>query len=113
MLQSGDAQIIWPTPTESVAVLEADPNVTSYTDEGLVVRFVMLNTQKEPYTDKRVRQAIDYAIDKDAYIQVVKNGLATKADSLIAPAVQYHKANEIREYNVCLLYTSPSPRDCS
>ena len=100
MLQSGDAQIIWPTPTESVAVLEADPNVTSYTDEGLVVRFVMLNTQQEPYTDKRVRQAIDYAIDKDAYIQVVKNGLATKADSLIAPAVQYHKANEIREYNV-------------
>lgn len=100
MLQSGDAQIIWPTPTESVAVLEADPNVTSYTDEGLVVRFIMLNTQKEPYTDKRVRQAIDYAIDKDAYIQVVKNGLATKADSVIAPAVQYHKANEIREYNV-------------
>lgn len=100
MIQSGDAQIIWPTPTESVSVLEADPNVTSYTDEGLVVRYIMLNTQKEPYTDKRVRQAIDYAIDKDAYIQVVKNGLATKADSVIAPAVQYHKGNEVREYDV-------------
>lgn len=100
MIQSGDAQIIWPTPTESVSVLEADPNVTSYTDEGLVVRYIMLNTQKEPYTDKRVRQAIDYAIDKDAYIQVVKNGLSTKADSVIAPAVQYHKGNEVRPYDV-------------
>ena len=100
MLQAGDAQVIWPTPTESVSVLEMDPNVTSYVDDGIVVRFLMLNTQKEPCTDKRVRQAIDYAINKDAYIAVVKNGLATKADSVIGPAVQYYKPNEIREYNI-------------
>lgn len=100
MLQAGDAQVIWPTPTESVSVLEMDPNVTSYVDDGIVVRFLMLNTQKEPFTDKRVRQAIDYAINKDAYIAVVKNGLATKADSVIGPAVQYYKPNEIREYNI-------------
>lgn len=100
MLQAGDAQVIWPTPTESVSVLEADPNVTSYVDDGIVVRFLMLNTQKEPFTDKRVRQAIDYAINKDAYIAVVKNGLATKADSVIGSAVQYYKGNEIREYNI-------------
>ena len=100
MLQAGDAQVIWPTPTESVSVLEMDPNVTSYVDDGIVVRFLMLNTQKEPFTDKRVRQAIDYAINKDAYIAVVKNGLATKADSVIGPAVQYYKPNELREYNI-------------
>ena len=100
MLQAGDAQVIWPTPTESVSVLEMDPNVTSYVDDGIVVRFLMLNTQKEPFTDKRVRQAIDYAINKDAYIAVVKNGLATKADSIIGPAVQYYKPNELREYNI-------------
>ncbi len=100
MIQSGDAQIIWSTPTESVSVLEADPNVNSYAEEGLVVRYLMMNTQKEIFSDKRVRQAIDYAIDKEAYISVVKNGLATTADSLIAPAVQYYKGNELREYDV-------------
>ncbi|MDO5417728.1 MAG: ABC transporter substrate-binding protein [Lachnospiraceae bacterium] len=100
MIQSGDAQIMWTIPTESVSVLESDPNVTAYVDDGIVVRFLMMNTQKAPFNDKRVRQAMDYALNKDAYIQVVKNGLATKAESVIGPAVQYFKANEPRPYDI-------------
>ena len=100
MVQSGDAQIIWPIPTESVSVLEADPNVNAQQGEGIVVRYFFMNNQKPPFNDKRVRQAIDYAVDKNAYIQVVKNGLATPATSIIGPAVQYHKANDPRPYDI-------------
>ncbi len=100
MIQSGDAQIMWTTPTESVSVLEADPNVNSYQDEGIVVRFLMMNTQKEPFNDVRVRQAMDYALNKEAYIQVVKNGLAVPATSVIGSAVQYYKGNEPRPYDL-------------
>lgn len=99
MIQSGDAQIIWPIPTESVSVLESDSNVTASQDEGIVVRYFHMNNQKPPFNDVRVRQAIDYAIDKNAYIQVVKNGLATPAHSVIAPAVQYYKENELTPYD--------------
>lgn len=99
MIQSGDAQIIWPIPTESVSVLESDPNVVSCQGDGIVVRYFMMNTQKEPFNDVRVRQAIDYAINKEAYIQVVKNGLAIPATSIIGPAVQYYKGNEPRPYD--------------
>ena len=101
MIQSGnDAQVIWPVPSESMSVLEADPNILAQQGEGLVVRYLMMNNQKAPFDNKLVRQAIDYAIDKDAYLAVVKNGLATKAGSLIAPAVQYYKANEPRPYDI-------------
>lgn len=99
MIQSGDAQLIWPIPTESVSVLESDPNVTSFQGDGIVVRYFMMNTQKAPFNDVRVRQAIDYAINKEAYIQVVKNGLAIPATSIIGPAVQYYKGNEPRPYD--------------
>lgn len=99
MLQSGDAQLIWPIPTESVSVLESDPNVASFQGDGIVVRYFMMNTQKAPFNDVRVRQAIDYAINKEAYIQVVKNGLAIPATSIIGPAVQYYKGNEPRPYD--------------
>lgn len=100
MLQSGDAQVIWPVPTESVSVLEKDANVSVGKGEGIVVRFLMLNTQKEVFKDKRVRQAVNYALDKDAYVAVVKNGLASVATSVIGPATSFYKANEPYEYNV-------------
>lgn len=100
MLQSGDAQVIWPVPTESVNALDKDSNVTVGKGEGIVVRFLMLNTQKEVFKDKRVRQAVNYALDKDAYVAVVKNGLASVATSVIGPATSFYKANEPYEYNV-------------
>ncbi len=99
MIQSGDAQLIWPIPTESVSVLESDPNVTSYRDDGIVVRYLMMNTQKEPLNNPKVRQAMDYAVNKEAYIQVVDNGLSSVATSIIGPAVQYYKGNEARAYD--------------
>lgn len=100
MLQSGDAQVIWPAPTESVDALAKDPNITVGKGEGIVVRFLMLNTQKEIFKDKRVRQAVNYALDKDAYVAVVKNGLASVATSVIGPATSFYKANEPYKYNV-------------
>ena len=99
MIQSGDAQLIWPIPTESVSVLESDPNVTSYRDDGIVVRYLMMNTQKEPLNNPKVRQAMDYAVNKEAYIQVVDNGMSSVATSIIGPAVQYYKGNEARAYD--------------
>ena len=59
-----------------------------------------MNNQKAPFNDVRVRQAINYAIDKDAYCAVVKNGLATPADSIIGTNVQFHKANDVYKVNI-------------
>ncbi len=100
MLQSGDAQLIWPVPTESIESLRGDSNVTVGQEEGIVVRYLMMNNQKAPFNDVRVRQAINYAINKEAYCAVVKNGVATPATSVIGPAVQYYKGNEVYAYDI-------------
>jgi len=100
MIQSGDAQMIWPVPDENLAGLKTDPNVIVSQDEGLVVRYLMMNNQKAPFTDKRVRQAINYAINKDAYCAVVKNGNAVPGTSVIAPKLQYYKGNDPYPYDI-------------
>jgi len=99
MIQSGDAQIIWPAPTESVEALKTDSNVSVYQGEGIVVWYFMMNNQKAPFNDVRVRQAVSYAINKDAYVSVVMNGLGTPATSIIGPAVQYYKGNDPLAYD--------------
>ena len=99
MIQSGDAQFIWPVPTESYETLDKDENVLVYSDEGIVVYYLCMNTQKAPFDDIRVRQAMNYAIDKDAYIEIIRNGLGTKATSLLGPAVAGYKANDPYPYD--------------
>lgn len=100
MLQSGDAQLIWPVPTESINNLKTDTTVSVGQEEGIVVRYLFMNNQKAPFNDVRVRQAINYAINKEAYCAVVKDGVATPATSIIGPAVQYYKGNDVYPYDI-------------
>lgn len=94
MIQSGEANVIWPIPAENYAALEADSSVKSEQCEGIVVRYLFMNNQKEPFKDVRVRQAINLAIDREAYCAVVWSGLAVPATSIIGANVAHYKANE-------------------
>lgn len=99
MLQSGDAQVIWDIPAESLSTLQADPNVNVNTQEGLVTYWLMMNTQKTPYTDVKVRQAMNYAIDKEAFIKICYNGLGTPATSMMGKQTQFYKGNDPYPYD--------------
>jgi glutathione transport system substrate-binding protein len=100
MLQSGDADFIFPLPSEQVASLQANKDLTVEVTPSIVTRYITMNTQKKPFDDVRVRQALNYAIDKEAYAQVVYNGYAKPAVSLIGPNVQFHVAQDPYEYDI-------------
>lgn len=100
MVQSGDADLIWPVPSENFEALSKTEGVVCEAEDSIVVRYLFMNNQKAPFNDVRVRQAINYAIDKEAYCAVVKNGLATPADSIIGTNVQFHKGNDVYEYDI-------------
>lgn len=99
MIQSGEADMITPVPTESYDVLAADPNINVTQDESIIMYYVYLNTQKNALTDLKVRQALNYAINKEAFCAVVYNGHATTAGSYMSPAVQFYVEQEPYEYN--------------
>lgn len=58
------------------------------------IRFLVMNNSMEPFNDKRVRQALNYAIDKEALsAQVGKGGLAP-ATTLIPPGMAGYNPNK-------------------
>lgn len=46
-----------------------------------------MNTQKEKFSDKRVRQAINYALDKQAFVDTIIEGRGLVANSYINAAI--------------------------
>ena len=100
LLQSGELRAIWPVPSESYDVLVNDDSLSTQSLEGIVVRYLFMNTAKEPFDDPRVRRAVNYAIDKEMYVDVAWDGLATVATSIIAPQVQFYQENSPYPLNV-------------
>ena len=52
--------------------------------------WLAFNTKKKPLDDKRVRQAIGYAIDKDFIVQRLHMGFSKRSTGPIAPGVQFY-----------------------
>jgi oligopeptide transport system substrate-binding protein len=49
--------------------------------------FYGMNVNLEPFTDKRVRQALNYAVDREGLIELVRNGRATPAKGVLPPGM--------------------------
>lgn len=60
--------------------------------------WLAFNTNKAPFTDKRVRQAIAYALDKAFITNVLNAGFAKTADSPIVPSSPYYSASAVHHY---------------
>jgi glutathione transport system substrate-binding protein len=100
MLQTGEADFIYPVPTEQAEDLNGKDGIVVENKQSIVVRYLSMNTLKKPYSDPKVRQAINYAINKEAFVKVVMNGFATPLDSVIAPNVQYYSKQEQYKFNI-------------
>jgi glutathione transport system substrate-binding protein len=100
MLKTGEADFIYPMPTEQVSEVAGQSDISVDTIDSTIVRYVTLNTMKKPYDDLKVRQAINYAIDKDAYVKVVKSGLGAKLDSTMSSKTQFYSQQPGYEYDV-------------
>ncbi|MCG8513606.1 MAG: ABC transporter substrate-binding protein [Halanaerobiales bacterium] len=46
-----------------------------------------MNVEKEPFTDVRVRKAMNYAINRETLIEIVMNGRATPAKGVLPPGM--------------------------
>jgi glutathione transport system substrate-binding protein len=95
MLQTGEVQFVPNFPPELMQVVEKNQNLVIETAPSIVEYYVSLNNNKEPFGDQKVRQALNYAVDKDAFCKIVFNGLCTPADSVIPSGLAFHvKAGE-------------------
>lgn len=96
MLRAGEAQFIYPLAVEMLRVVSQDSRLKVINNSSIFARYVSMNVRKKPFTDVRVRQALNYGVDKNVYIKVVFNGAAEPLRSAIPPKLTFYK--EQKEY---------------
>ena len=95
MLQTGEAQFIYPVPPEMIKSLDNSPTITVFNEPSILIRYVALNNMRKPFNDPRVRQALNYAIDKQAFSKVVFSGYCRSdgfADAAVARLLRRSRA---------------------
>jgi peptide/nickel transport system substrate-binding protein len=75
-LLAGEVDIISAVPAELVDTLKKVPGIQVKTVAGTRPLWMELNVKQAPFDDVKVRQALNYAIDKDLIVKKVYNGLA-------------------------------------
>ncbi|KRE06940.1 glutathione ABC transporter substrate-binding protein [Bosea sp. Root381] len=99
LLRSGEAQFVFPLPPETVQIVERDERLAIDKTPSIVAQYVALNTTRKPFDDPRVRQALNYAIDKAAFIKVVYNGFGTPMDAPVAPGIAFYNKQGVWPYD--------------
>ena len=84
-LMTGGLDLIVGVPADYVSKLEQSPNVSILKQTGAHVWYLGINNQKKPFDDKRVRQALNYAVNKDAIVRDVLKGTGTLSKGPVLP----------------------------
>ncbi|WP_042354078.1 glutathione ABC transporter substrate-binding protein [Bacillus rubiinfantis] len=100
MLRTGEAHVIYPLPSQNIKELENAKDVKVEQIPSTIARYVSINTMKKPFDDPRVRQAMNYAIDKDAFVKVVNGGYGLPLDSILPSKTLYYQKQEVYEHNI-------------
>jgi dipeptide transport system substrate-binding protein len=92
-LRANECQVaVYPNPADLPAI-RADKDLQMLSQPGLNIGYLAFNNQKPPFTDKRVRQAINMAIDRKAILTAIYQGAGEQARNLIPPTMwSYNKS---------------------
>ena len=90
LVRSGQAQVILLPPTSDLPSLQKDSTVkvlTASGDRSIYFAFNTVDTQQPLMRNPQVRQALNYAINRDAIVKSTLFGAAEPMTSVMAPAV--------------------------
>lgn len=99
MLQTGEANLAFPIPYEQARLLEKNPRLDLVTSPSIMQRYISLNVTQKPFDNLKVREALSYAINRQALVKVAFAGYATPATGIVPPAIQYSQSYPAPEYN--------------
>ena len=96
-LRAGECHVMpYPNPADLEA-MKSDPDIELLQQEGLNVGYLSFNVERKPFDDKKVRQALSMAINKQAIIDVVFQGAGKVAKNPIPPTIWSYN-DEVEDY---------------
>ncbi len=99
-LLAGEVDIIQAVPAELVATLDQTPGIQVKGAAGTQPKWMEMNVNLAPFDDVRVRQAMNYAVDKDLIIEAIYGGRAVALPGPLSPYNNFvNKSLEPYAYN--------------
>ena len=89
-LRNGDIQAAIGVPVTAVQALKDDSSLTVYDGPGISLRDLIINSSPEKTTnlelqDPKVREAMEYAIDREAIVQTAWLGYGEPGSTIVPP----------------------------
>ena len=101
MLEAGEADVIVPVPANSVERLKGNSNLQIVAKPVLTCQGGSgMNLTKALFDDVKVRQAFNYAVDKDTIVKKLQGGYAHVADSPMAAQAKGYVSTKTYPYDV-------------
>jgi peptide/nickel transport system substrate-binding protein len=103
-LASGQYDLTIDAPPQNAKAIRADPDLTfdSRIRSGIPMRGITFNTEKEPFTDVRVRKAITLAVDREGIVNIAGFGEYRPKTDFLAANTKYYDPSfqDALKYNV-------------
>lgn len=99
MLQTGEANLAFPVPYEQAGLLAKNSKLALDVSPSIMQRYLSINVTQKPFDNVKVREALNYAINRQALVKVAFAGYATPATGVVPPAIQYSQSYPAAEYN--------------
>lgn len=84
-VQSGSADVVYPLPPVFAPTVKNNPNLKLSDTVGSFVFWVSLNTRLPPLDNVKVRQALNFATDRQGLVNALLRGYGQPANSPLAP----------------------------
>lgn len=119
---AGDLDLVTSSNIDALLTLRdaADEGIQTIENKTASEDFMMLNTARAPFDDIRVRQAITHATPQEAYVSLIRQGVADRADSMFHPDLPYNNPDVVQETDMPELagplvaaYCADEPDNCT
>lgn len=86
-LENGQIHMADNLTTDDILLIQGKEDIVLYRRPFFNVGYLALNNSVEPFTDKRVRLAVNHLIDKEKLIEEVFNNLEREANTFLPPVL--------------------------
>jgi peptide/nickel transport system substrate-binding protein len=99
-LEKGEAHVAVKIPPSDLLRLKANSKIRIMTSPSARTIYLGFNCLKKPFTDKRIRQALNYAVNKEAILERVLNGAGRVSDAPVSPVISGYAPIKTYAYNI-------------
>ncbi len=95
---SGGIDVMVEVPPDNVSTFKQDASFTVYEQAGPHLWFLILNAKEGPFANKAMRQAVNYAVDKQSLVENVLQGTAAVASGPTPSAFNWAYNEDLEPY---------------